>query len=122
MEFQNNIKYYREMRGLSQTELAKRMGYSSKSAISRAESQGDKIKNTTMQKYAKALNVPVEALIGVPTKEQNIEIGGIFADLSKDTDFLALADFYHKLNAKQKDLFFKNLNNFKEMIDFNKKN
>ena len=58
------IKNRREELGLSQTELAKRMGYSSKSAVSRTENAGDDVGTTRVYKFASALRCSPSELTG----------------------------------------------------------
>ena len=49
--------------GLSQTDLALRMGYSGKSSVCAAEICGDNITTTKVEKFAKALGVSVKYLM-----------------------------------------------------------
>ena len=58
------IQERREQLGLSQTQLATRMGYSNRSAISRAETSGDEIGANRIKKFAEALNCSPSYLMG----------------------------------------------------------
>ena len=58
------IKYVREQLGMSQDDLAEKMGYSTRQAISKAERHGDNITTTKVQKYANALGVTFAYLMG----------------------------------------------------------
>lgn len=58
------IKQRREELGLSQGELAKKMGYDNRQTVSKAERHGDNITTTKVMKYAKALDVSFEWLMG----------------------------------------------------------
>ena len=49
--------------GLSQTDLALKMGYSGKTSVSAAEVCGDNITTTKVEKFAKALGVSVKYLM-----------------------------------------------------------
>lgn len=51
---------------LSQEELAKRMGYSGKSSICKAETWGNEITTMKVKKFADALDVSFEYLMGYP--------------------------------------------------------
>lgn len=57
------IKKVREKNGLSQNDLAKKMGIS-RQAVSKAENYGDSITTDKVRKYAEALNVPIAYLMG----------------------------------------------------------
>lgn len=58
------IKNRRVELGYSQEELAKKMGYSGKSTVCKAETCGDDITTTKIKKYASALNCSFEYLMG----------------------------------------------------------
>lgn len=65
------IKRIRKQKGLSQTDLAKLVGYTHKSAIAKIEARPD-AKQSTILKFAKALNVsPVELLPDLEEVEQD---------------------------------------------------
>ncbi len=66
----DNIRRFRQMRGWSQDELAKRSGYGNRSSIARVE-QGDvDIPQSRIVQLARALGVSEAELIGVPEKAQ----------------------------------------------------
>ncbi|MBQ0112417.1 MAG: helix-turn-helix transcriptional regulator [Bacteroidales bacterium] len=58
------IKYIRELKGYTQTELAKKMHYASKSAVSRTENSGDKVGSNRIKEFAIALDVSIAYLMG----------------------------------------------------------
>lgn len=64
------IKLKREELGLSQSELAKMMGYSGKASVSKAETWGDNITTTKVMKYAEALGCSFEYLMGWEEEEK----------------------------------------------------
>lgn len=64
MTVADRIKIRRIELGLSQDELAKRMGYSTKSAVSRTENAGDNIGQKRINAFAKALNCSPSELMG----------------------------------------------------------
>lgn len=58
------IKQRREELGLSQMQLAIKMGYKTRAAISRAETSGDEIGAARVKKFADALGVSPSYLMG----------------------------------------------------------
>lgn len=60
----NRIKQRRLELGLTQTELAERMGYSGKTSVCMAEKGGDNITTTKVRKFADALGVSFRYLMG----------------------------------------------------------
>lgn len=64
MTIGQRIKQRREELGLSQQELATRLGYKSKVSISNAENDRDDMTTTRVQKYAKALETTSAYLMG----------------------------------------------------------
>ena len=59
----NNIRYYRELRGFTQDELAQKVGYSNRSAIARIERGDLDLPYSKILALAKALNVTLGQLI-----------------------------------------------------------
>lgn len=57
------IREKRIEQGLSQSELAAKMGYSGKTSVSMAENCGDNITTTKVEKFAKALGVSTKYLM-----------------------------------------------------------
>jgi len=58
------IKKRRLELGLTQEELAERMGYKGKSSVSVAETKGDNVTTTKVKKFAAALDISYNYLIG----------------------------------------------------------
>ncbi len=74
MTIYERIKNLRLTLGMSQTELAKRVGYEGRSAISKVENGERDISQSMIEKYAKALNVsPTYLLYGNNYKDFNDE-------------------------------------------------
>lgn len=69
MTIGERIKSRREELGLTQEELAKKMGYKTRNAIYQYE-QVDNMKLSLAEKFAKALDVPVSYLIGWEEEEK----------------------------------------------------
>lgn len=94
------IKLKREELGWSQTELAKKMGYSGKASVSKAETWDDNITTAKVDKFAKALGCSFEYLMGweEPTKEEMLskETAILLAQITKNYE---LQDYVRKLAA-----------------------
>ena len=90
-----NVKYYREKLGISQTELAERMGYKSKSTISKIEKDINDVNQTKILQLAKALNCdPTDLTHAVNGLEKVIKKRN---DQNKLTDFeKRVIDAYRK--------------------------
>lgn len=58
------IKQIREELGISQEELAIKIGLKGKSSVCKIEKAGDNISTRSIKKYANALNVPPSKLMG----------------------------------------------------------
>lgn len=59
----NNIRRARELKGLTQDELAKRMGYKSRSTIARIENGDNDVSQSKLKKFAEILNVSIDFLL-----------------------------------------------------------
>lgn len=70
------IKQRRIELGLSQEDLAKRMGYSGKSSVCKAETSDDNITTSKVRKFANALNCTESFLMG--WEEEKISISSYF--------------------------------------------
>ena len=71
MTIYERIKYLRESLNMSQQELAEKVGYKDKSAISKVERGDRDINQTMIMKYAKALGVsPTYILYGKDSETQ----------------------------------------------------
>ena len=82
---------------LSQEELAKRMGYSGKSTICKAETWGNEITTTKVKKFADALNVSFEYLMGWDAKEQLTQA---YAQAERDGEILNVVRQLNDANAQ----------------------
>lgn len=65
MTIGERIKIRREELGMSQEELAKRMGYSSRTTIAKIESGANNLRQTKVKKFSEVLDVTPSWLIGV---------------------------------------------------------
>lgn len=68
MELYNRIKMRREELGLSQVELAKKLGYKSRSSINKIESGENDIPQSKIAAFAKALETTPAYLMGIKTE------------------------------------------------------
>lgn len=64
MQIGDRLKEYREKRNMSQDELAKRIGYKSRSSINKIEIEGRKMPQDKIKAAAQALNVSPLYLMG----------------------------------------------------------
>ena len=69
MTIYERIKYLREKQNMSQQELALRVGYKDKSAVSKVERGDRDINQTMVKKYAEALHTTPAFLMGWEEKE-----------------------------------------------------
>ena len=69
MTIYERIKYLRKQQNMSQQELALRVGYKDKSAVSKVERGDRDINQTMVKKYAEALNTTPADLMGWEEKE-----------------------------------------------------
>lgn len=90
-----NGKYLKQLRidkGLTQTELAKELGYSGKSAIARIENDDFELSQEKIKKYADFFEVSVMDIMGLP-HDDSIAEG-------------ELAHIYNQLSETHKDALF----------------
>lgn len=71
MLFGQRVKSRREELHLSQTELARKLGYTNKATISCIESGKRSVPVTRAQDFADALDLPLEELIGWDTRNEH---------------------------------------------------
>jgi transcriptional regulator with XRE-family HTH domain len=111
MKFGERIKKLREERGLSQLELARRMGFKSNSYIFDVE-KGDFIPSEgKLKKFAKALGVPFKTLEDALLESRIEELGireaeliNLFKEIPKlpKEDKKAIIRAYLKIKGKKK--------------------
>ena len=73
-----NIKLKRESLGLTQEELAKKLGYKTRSSINKIESGLSDIPQSKIAAFAKALNTTPAELMGWDDEEQLLKKIGAF--------------------------------------------
>lgn len=77
-----NIKKYRKLKGMSQDELAKRTGYTNRSAISRIEKGEIDLPQSKIISFAEALGVDVSILMGETAYD--ISLGNITEQMNDE--------------------------------------
>lgn len=93
MTIYERIKELRIAAGMSQYDLAKKVGYEGRSAISKVEAGQRDISQSMIEKYAKALNVtPAYLLYG---EEEN--------DSPEDDRLAAFVDLFSQLTVEQQE-------------------
>ena len=84
------IKQRRIELGLTQSDLAKKMGYHGKSAVCAAETRDDHITTTKIKKFAEALNVTPRYLMGwedingVPISQPHVDYQAKISDYREE--------------------------------------
>lgn len=73
--FGENVKRYRTQRGMTQAELAKRLGYRTKSSVSKIETDVAEIPQSVIQNIADILKVSVSSLFSDASPVYNKETG-----------------------------------------------
>ena len=127
MTLGERIKNRRLELGLSQTDLALRLGYKSKVSVSNAENDRDDMTTTRIEKYAKALHVtpaylmgwedtPSDDLVELASKVQptvDLHIDDYFMELpnvmgiQRTERVKELLDYTHQLNDENIDALIK---------------
>ena len=100
------IKFYRQQRGLTQMELAAKVGYTSKEAISEIESGKKAPSMDMLQAVARALQVPVSVLVTPINFEGNDKKQVLFADflsLLRDVGDIPALDIIHTIVKTELD-------------------
>lgn len=103
-----NIRKMRELNGLTQEELARRMGYKSKSTINKIESGINDIPQSKIIKFAECLNTSPSVLMGwvnENTSKKNDDLVKIIALLRKDKKFYESVHMLAELPEEQRDSF-----------------
>ena len=98
-----NIRKMREKRGLTQEELAARMGYKSKSTINKIERGVNDIPQSKIIKFAECLNTSSSVLMGWVEEDESAKndvLANIVLELRKDEELL---DMVVQLSELSKD-------------------
>lgn len=101
--------------GWTQEELAKKMGYKSKSTINKIEMGINDLTQSKIRKFAKVMTTTVERLMG--WDDDQVPNSGQIEEYYLDDDARELAEFLHK-NPEYKVLFDASRNVRREDIEF----
>ncbi len=82
--FGSNLRYQRELIGMTQEELAIKLGYASKSSIGKIENGVAKVPARKVMSFAKALGCEVQDLL-VPLNKPDIDVDYIDEVIKKNT-------------------------------------
>lgn len=86
MELYNNIKYYRKKIGLTQTDLALKMGYTDKSMISQIERGKVDLPLSKVEEFAKIFGVSPGTLMGWDCDESLNDSNSLVYELFNELD------------------------------------
>lgn len=112
------IQQRRKELGISQTELAKRTGYTDKSAISKIESGINGVSSKQLPIFAKALQTTIVDLIGMDNKSYH-QVQIDVEDLEKLQAMIRKSVESKYQNITDEDVDF--LNNYKRLDAYDKK-
>lgn len=103
-----NIRRLREKCGLSQEELATRMGYKSKSTINKIELGINDVAQSKVERFAEVLGTTPSVLMGWVKDEQtsrmNDDMVAIVFRMREDERFLSVIKKLNKLDKEKLDL------------------
>lgn len=102
MGIHSRIKELRLERGMSQTELARRMGYKDKSSISKIESGSGDLTQTQIFEFAEALDTSPIYLLDGKEPEQSTE--SVIPSPDITTEDALLIEWYHNTEEHNRDL------------------
>ena len=94
----DRIKNRRIELGLTQLEVAKRLGLTTKAAVSKVEGQGDNVTLKNVEKFAKALDCSIPYLMGWEEEEEKVSEQNL---TDKEKHFI---EAYSKLSEEQQKL------------------
>lgn len=105
MELSERVKNRREQMGLSQEDLAARMGYSSRSSINKIEN-GRPCSQKIIARLAEALNVSVPYLMGWEEEmEKNpVELAERHIEILMDEDLNEMFEDFKKLDSAKRKI------------------
>ena len=99
------IKQRREELGMSQDELAKKMGYKSRSSINKIELGKNDITQHKVAEFAKTLQTTPSYLMGWISEEastKNNTIAQIVTELRSDDMFLSIVENVYNMDKQQR--------------------
>lgn len=98
----NNIMARRKELNMTQEELAKKMGYKSKSTINKIENGTNDIPQSKIVKFAEALETSPAALMGWEKVEKKADtITDVVLRMKTDSEFLSLVETLNTLDVEK---------------------
>ena len=107
LEIYNNIRERRKQLGLTQQELATKVGYTDRSTIAKIEAGKIDIPQSTIVALAKALECSPGDLMGIPKEQTEFDIPNIIRAVDKLGNarrLTAYVEAYAKLNDLNKSI------------------
>ena len=106
----DKIKERREALGMSQDELAEKMGYKSRSTIAKIEKGVNDVTQTNIVKFAEILKTTPAFLMGWEKKQkENNTITDVVIRMTDDPDFFILVETLNGLDSEK-------ISSFKRML------
>ena len=119
-----NVRRLRIARGLTQEELANRVGYTSKSTINKIEQGVNELTQNKIEKFAEALSTSPSVLMGWVSEEQdrmNDLVARISIKLLKDSDLAAEIGAYISLDSEDRAVVVSLINALKNKKKYRRK-
>lgn len=102
MKIGERIKSRREQLEMSQDELARRLGYKSRSSINKIENDASGLPQSKIVAIANALQTTPAFILGwEETQKKNDAATSLAVRLIKDDEFLSVVEVINKLNPEQ---------------------
>lgn len=102
MKIGERIKYRREELGLSQDELARRLGYKSRSSINKIENDASGLPQTKIVAIASALQTTPSYIMGwTEMQQKNSTLAGLTVRMRNDEEFLSVVEIISELSPEQ---------------------
>ena len=104
MEVGERIKIRREQLNMTQSELAKKVGYTSRSSVAKVEANANGMVQSKLTAFAEALQTTPAYLLGweeeIPNKNEDA-VSDIFIRMRTDSKFLEATQMLYNLNEEQ---------------------
>lgn len=101
MDVGRRIKERREALGMSQEELAKKVGYTSRTTINKIENGANNLRQTKIAEFAKALNCEPADLMGWTVEDM---FAGLSTFVMATADEQRILDSYRKADDQTKEM------------------
>ena len=107
MDLANRVRQRREELGMSQEDLALRMGYSSRTSVNKIEN-GRPCSQKIIARLAEALGVGIPYLMGwdeekaIEMHKKNDALSDIIIELRTDEDFMSIVEAIYKMDKDKR--------------------